>query len=138
MISCGIGFGCLGREELVRNAQLYSSQIMSFLNELRRFRGLALTNFQLGIDEGDEGANSQAAGTILFKQKVEIEGTGGRPGHDEDEEVTLEKYLAGEVIVGNCVEVAAFLLREVGGVEGGGFRWHWNSFHYKCLDVFSL
>jgi len=49
----------------------------------------------------NEGADGKITGTILFKQEVEIEGAGGRPGHDEDEEVTLEVDLAGEVVVGD-------------------------------------
>jgi len=104
---------------------------MSFLNEQLPIGGAVLAKFQLGIDEGDEGTDGQIAGTILFKQKLEIEGAGGRPGHDEDEEVTLEVDLAGEVVVRDGFEVAAFLLGEPGGVEGWGVRGHLKSFQIE-------
>jgi len=101
---------------------------MGGLNEQLRFRPAALTEFQLGIDEGDEGANGEITGAVLFEQKLEIEGTRRRPGHDQDEEVALEVDLAGEVVVGDGLEVAAFFLGEPGGVEAGGIRRHGKSF----------
>lgn len=52
-------------------------------------------------------------------------------GHDQGEQVAQQVDLAGQVIVGDALEMAAFFLGEEGGVDGGGVRGHANSFQAK-------
>jgi len=73
-------------------------------------------------------------------------GIGNFPGvkrrfrHDQDEDVTLEVDLAGEVVVRDGLEVTAFSLGEPGGVEAGGIRvrGHGKSFRGKYRNFVLL
>jgi hypothetical protein len=121
------GSGCLGREGLVHDVQLFSSHKMSRIKEQFPFRRTAPANLRFGIDEGDQRADSGVAGAVLFEEEVEIE-IGWGFGHDEAEEVALEVDLASEVVARDGFEVADLFLGEVGVVEAGGFRGHGNSF----------
>jgi hypothetical protein len=135
------GSGCLGREGLVHDVQLFSSHKMSRIKEQFPFRRTAPAKLRFGIDEGNQRTDGRVTGTVLFEQKLEIE-VGRGFGHDEAEEVTLEVDLAGEVVVGDGFEIADLFLGEVGVVEAGGFSGNGISFRegnrtYILLYAFS-
>jgi len=128
------GLGDIVREDIFHDAQLFRRAKMSGLDGQLPLRLLALTKFKVGIEKRDQRTDGQVAGAGLFEEKLEIERTGRRFGHDQDEKVALEKDLAGEVVMRDMFEVTAFFFGEEGVIEGGGFTGHLNSFHEMNPD----